>query len=185
MSYNIHKGKLLLAEPSLLQDNVFGRSVILVAEYNSDGAVGFILNKPIDYFITDLVPDIKKPFPVYNGGPVEQDNLYFVHNKPDIIPYSTEISDGVFWGGDFEVVKKQINLGNLSLRDIRFFLGYSGWAAAQLESEMKTNSWVVIQNAYKNTILENAQIDFWKEQLEALGEKYVIWSNAPENPELN
>src|SRR5690606_19400213 len=98
----IQKGKLLLSDPSLLQDMVFGRSVILITEYNSDGATGFIINKSINYAVSDLVPDVEIPFPVYNGGPVEQDNLYFIHNKPEIIPYSTEISDGIFWGGDFE-----------------------------------------------------------------------------------
>lgn len=181
----IQKGKLLLSEPSLLQDMVFGRAVVLITEYNLEGAVGFILNKPINHYISDLIPDIEVPFPVYTGGPVEQDNLYFIHNKPEIIPYSTEISDGIFWGGDFEIVKKQINLGNLSEHNIRFFLGYSGWAVGQLESELQSNSWIVVENTYKSRILSKAQTDFWKEQLEALGEKYVIWSNAPENPELN
>lgn len=181
----IQKGKLLLSEPSLLQDVVFGRSVILITEYNSEGATGFILNKPINYSVSDLIPDIEIPFPVYTGGPVEQDNLYFIHNKPEIIPFSTEISDGIFWGGDFEIVKKQINLGNISEHNIRFFLGYSGWEAGQLEDELQSSSWIVVSNPYKNTILTKAHSDFWKEQLKTLGEKYAVWLNAPENPELN
>ena len=41
-------------------------------------------------------------FKVYNGGPVEQDNLYFIHKVPHLIDNSIEISDGIYWGGDFE-----------------------------------------------------------------------------------
>lgn len=185
MPDNIQKGKLLLSEPSLLQDMVFGRSVVLIAEYNSDGAIGFILNKPINYLISELIPDIEMPFSVYTGGPVEQDNIYFIHTKPEIIPYSVKISEGIFWGGDFEIVKQQINLGNISKNEIRFFLGYSGWQTGQLETEMQSNSWIVVSNPYKSTILSKAHTDFWKEQLKTLGEKYAIWVNAPENPELN
>ncbi len=182
---NIQKGKLLLAEPALLQDMTFARAVILIVEYNSDGAVGFILNKPISFTASDLVPDMNAPFPLYSGGPVEQDNLYFIHSKPEIIPFSTEICEGVFWGGDFEAVKKQIELGNISENEIRFFLGYSGWSAGQLESEIQSNSWIVMPNPYKNDILSKAKKDVWKEQLKTLGEKYAIWVNAPENPEFN
>lgn len=185
MLQEIRKGKLLLSEPSMLQDMVFGRSVILITEYNDEGAIGFIINKPIEYTISELVPDVEVPFPVYKGGPVEQDNLYFIHNKPELIPYSTEISEGLFWGGDFEIIKKQINHGTITEKDIRFFLGYSGWGRGQLDEEMSKDSWIVVQNNYKSDILTEAQADFWKEQLGTLGDKYVIWSNAPENPELN
>jgi len=185
MPDTIQKGKLLLSDPSLLQDNVFGRSVILITECNPEGTVGFILNKPVDYIISDLVPDIEFPLPVYIGGPVDEDNLFFIHNKPELIPHSTEISEGIYWGGDFDVVKKQINIGNISENEIRFFLGYTGWDIGQLEAELQSNSWIVVSNPHKANILAKAKADFWKEQLKTLGEKYAIWMNAPENPEFN
>lgn len=186
MMQEIQKGKLLLSEPSILLDTVFGRSVILLTEYNKQGALGFIINKPIEESnLSELIPEIQVKLPVYQGGPVEQDSLFFIHTQPELIPYSTEVSDGVYWGGDFEVVKELVNSRNLSSKNIRFFLGYSGWAAGQLENEMDENSWIVIQNNYKSSLLVKAQPDFWKEQLGALGEKYSIWANAPENPELN
>ena len=50
------------------------------------------------------MPKISQNFKVYNGGPVEQDNLYFIHTSPQLIPDSLEISSGVFWGGNFEAV---------------------------------------------------------------------------------
>ena len=91
----LKRGKLLVAEPSIIGDISFTRSVILLVDYTLEGAVGFILNKPLQYSINDLVPSIKASFTIYNGGPVEQDNLYFIHNIPELIPNSLEISDGI------------------------------------------------------------------------------------------
>src|SRR5690554_6599831 len=185
MLQEIQKGKLLLSEPSMLLDTIFGRSVIFLTEYNDQGAVGFIINKPIEHNLSDLIPDIKTALPVYKGGPVEQDSLFFIHNQPDLIPYATEVSEGIFWGGDFEIVKELLNNGSLTQKNIRFFLGYSGWKNGQLEEEMDEHSWILVQNTYKSNLLTKAQSDFWKEQLVTLGDKYAIWANAPENPELN
>jgi putative transcriptional regulator len=179
------KGNLLIAEPSILGDVSFNRSVILLADHNNDGSIGFILNKPLNYTINDLLPEIKTPLNVYNGGPVEQDNLYFIHKNPDLIPNSIEISDGIFWGGDFNSVVQLINHGKLNEKDIRFFLGYSGWDANQLISELNSNSWIVIDNIYKNSIIEKIDTTFWKEKMLELGGDYSIWSNAPENPSFN
>ena len=97
------KGDLLIAEPSIIGDMSFNRSIVLLADHNTDGSIGFILNKPLKYTIQDLIPEIKADFKVYNGGPVEQDNLYFIHKVPELIPDSIEISLGIFWGGDFSV----------------------------------------------------------------------------------
>jgi putative transcriptional regulator len=185
ISNKLKKGSLLISEPSILNDISFNRSVILLADHNEEGSVGFIMNKPLEYSINDLIPDINASFTVYNGGPVEQDNLYFIHNIPDLIPNSIEISNGIFWGGDFETTKNLINNGDIKKSNIRFFLGYSGWESNQLKKEMNENSWVVIDNDYGNKILNITANDFWKEKIIELGGDYLIWSNAPENPILN
>ncbi len=184
-SEQIRKGALLIAEPSLIGDVSFNRSVVLVADHNKDGSVGFILNKPLEYNIIDLVPDINADFTIYNGGPVEQDNLYFIHNVPHLIQDSIEISDGIYWGGNFELTKELINNGKIKNKNIRFFLGYSGWSGKQLEEELDANSWIIIENEDQNCILEKSSKEFWKQKLEKLGGEYLIWSNAPENPFLN
>ncbi len=127
ISDKLKKGHLLIAEPSIIGDQSFNRSVILLADHNSNGSVGFIINKPLKYTINDLVPEIDAKFKIYNGGPVEQDNLYFIHNIPELIPNSIEISNGIYWGGDFESTKSLINNGVIDKKNIRFFLGYTGW----------------------------------------------------------
>lgn len=185
ISEKLTKGHLLIAEPSIIGDASFTRSVVLLAEHNDEGSVGFIINKPLKYTINDLVPDVEANFKIYNGGPVEQDNLYFIHNVPDLIDNSVEISNGIYWGGDFERTKTLINEGRIKKENIRFFLGYTGWASKQLESEMQSNSWIVTENLYRNKIIGKSTTDFWKERILELGGDYLIWSNAPENPMLN
>jgi putative transcriptional regulator len=185
ISEKLQKGQLLIAEPTIIRDLSFNRSVILLADHNQDGSVGFIINKPLKYTINDLVPDVEANFKIYNGGPVEQDNLYFIHNIPDLITDSVEISNGIFWGGNFELTKDLINTGKIKKDNIRFFLGYTGWSPQQLEQEMKSNSWILTENLYKNKIIGKSSTDFWKEKILEIGGDYVIWSNAPENPILN
>lgn len=179
------KGHLLIAEPSSIGDLSFNRSVVLLADHNSEGAIGFILNKPLGYSLQDLIPEIHASFKIYNGGPVEQDNLYFIHNIPELIPGSIEISNGIYWGGDFESTKELINEGKIKRNNIRFFLGYTGWGAHQLEDELEDNSWIVSENSYQNKIIGKSSTSFWKEKIMELGGDYLIWSNSPENPALN
>ncbi|GAA4037408.1 YqgE/AlgH family protein [Flavobacterium cheonhonense] len=185
ISEKLQKGQLLIAEPSIIGDLSFNRSVILLADHNEEGSVGFILNKPLKYTIKDVLPEIEAKFKIYNGGPVEQDNLYFIHNVPHLIPNSIEISNGIFWGGNFELTKDLINQGLIKKKNIRFFLGYTGWDSEQLESEMQSNSWILSKNIYKKDILGKSSAHFWKEKILELGGDYLIWSNAPENPILN
>ncbi|MEZ0129373.1 YqgE/AlgH family protein, partial [Flavobacterium sp. LBUM151] len=132
ISEKLKKGHLLIAEPSIIGDLSFNRSVILLADHNKEGSIGFIINKPLKYTINDLIPEIDATFKIYNGGPVEQDNLYFIHNIPELIPNSVEISNGIYWGGDFESTKDLINEGSINKNNIRFFLGYTGWDENQL-----------------------------------------------------
>ncbi len=179
------KGHLLIAEPSIIGDVSFNRSVVLLAEHNQQGSIGFILNKPLEFSLDELVPEISKSFKVYNGGPVEQDNLYFIHKIPDLITNSIEISNGIYWGGDFEKVVHLINDAVVTEDEIRFFLGYSGWELAQLETELQADSWVVLKNIYKNNVIKKSTDALWKEKMLELGGDYMLWSNAPENPNLN
>lgn len=179
------KGILLIAEPALTGDVSFNRSVVLLAEHNEEGSVGFILNKPLDYHVSDLITEITVPLQVFNGGPVEQDNLYFIHKVPHLIDNSVEISDGIYWGGDFDKTIELINQEVITEKDIRFFLGYSGWASLQLDQELLSKSWILVPNQYESDIIQKSTKAFWKEHMLELGGDYLLWSNAPENPSLN
>lgn len=179
----LKKGCLLIAEPSILGDHSFTRSVILLSEHNQEGSVGFIINKPTNYTLDELVHDVDASFTVFNGGPVAQDNLYFIHNVPEIIPNSVEISKNIYWGGDYETTLNAINERKISKENIRFFLGYSGWELDQLQIEINQKAWIVTSN--KHNIFKKAVADLWKKEILNMGGEYAVWSNAPENPNLN
>jgi putative transcriptional regulator len=181
----LQKGKLLIAEPSILNDNWFNRSVLLLVDHNDKGSVGFILNKPLEYTINDAVPEIEANFPIYNGGPVDQDSLYFIHTCPHLISDSEMIADELYWGGDVNTVTQLINDGTLLASEIRFFLGYSGWERDQLEGEIKANTWVVRKNSFKADLILQHDGSFWKKEMLKLGGDYQIWANAPDNPSNN
>ncbi|MGB1042596.1 MAG: YqgE/AlgH family protein [Tenacibaculum sp.] len=178
------KGRLLIAEPTILNDTSFKRTIVLLTEHNSRSSVGFILNRPLNHTLNDLIPEIDCDFTVYQGGPVEQDNLYFIHKVPHLIPNSIEVANGIYWGGNFELLKQLLNEYKLQPTDIRFFLGYSGWEANQLDGELDTNSWFISENDYDN-ILSTQNDTFWKNKLLQKGGKYKIWANAPSDVQLN
>ena len=180
----LNKGKLLIAEPAILNDSSFNRAIVLLTEHTPNNSVGFILNRPLDYTVNDLLPEIKCEFPVYQGGPVEQDNLYFVHKIPELIPDSIEVADGIFWGGNFESLKDLLNNEVLDASDIRFFLGYSGWGKQQLDKEMNQNSWFIGENDFEN-IFSTDNETLWKNKLLQKGGDYKLWANAPSDFNLN
>lgn len=181
---NPKKGRLLVAEPSILSDDSFNRAIVLLTEHTENNSVGFILNKPLSYSINDLLPEINCFFNIYQGGPVEQDNLYFIHRIPQLLADSIEVANGVFWGGNFKQLKQLLNEGLLQETDIRFFLGYAGWDKNQLNTELQENSWFVAKNDFEN-IFSKDEETLWKNKLLQKGGAYKLWANAPNNINLN
>ena len=181
----IKKGCLLLADPNIINDPYFNRAVILITENSEDEVVGFIINKPLEYNFEDIFSGMGKDYKIYNGGPVNKDNLYYIHNTPNLISNSIEVSDNLFWGGDFTDVKNLVKNNKIGSNNIRFFSGYSGWTLPQLNNEIKEKSWIITNNRFNDKILKSKTNEFWKEEIKKLGNDYKIWSNAPENPNLN
>lgn len=178
------RGKVLIAEP-LMGDPNFDRTVVFLTDHNSEGSVGFILNRLVEVSFNDLVLD----FPAFEtaigeGGPVQQDNLFFLHAKGDLLPGSEEIIAGVYWGGDFNILKELISLELISANDIRFFLGYSGWSAGQLEAEIDQKAWQIAP-ADPQLIFSDVPEKIWPKVLASLGGDYPLWQNTPLDPNLN
>ena len=178
-------GVLLIADP-FLKDPNFMRTVVFLTEHRDDGTIGFVLNRQYENTLDELLPEVEgHQLPVYFGGPVQTNTIHFLHSYPQEIPGGIEVMKGVYWGGDFESTKELLNSGRINKNNIRFFLGYTGWSESQLQSEMNSNSWIIVSNSYKNKIIGKSSAHFWKEQIKELGGDYLIWSNAPENPYLN
>lgn len=178
------KGKILISEP-FLNDPNFKRSIILLSEHNDEGTVGFILNKPTQLKVTQLLDDFPEFDSMVNfGGPVQVNTLQFVHRLGDIIEGSTELAEGLYWGGSFDNLKELIRLNRVSPEDIRFFLGYSGWTGGQLDDEIKINSWIVTSATVENVFSDEPD-KLWADILKSMGKKFAILASFPENPSVN
>lgn len=178
------RGKILISEP-FLRDATFGRSVVLLIDHTEEGSMGLIINKQLPIFVNDIIKELKyiENIPLYKGGPIATDTLFYLHTLADI-PGAIPISKGLYLNGDFDEIKKYILQGNKVDRYIRFFLGYSGWESEQLSTELKENTWLVSkeENAY---LMNGDTKDMWKQALEKLGSKYETWSRFPQVPTFN
>lgn len=178
------KGRILIAEP-FLSGGYFNRSVILLVAHSTKGAVGFILNKRVEFPIHEVFPDFPEfDAKVYLGGPVSTDSVYFIHKLGDQIPGSIRVLGDLYWGGDFVELKRQIKIGLLRPSDVRFFLGYSGWDSGQLEQEIKDDSWLVT-DIEEEVVMRELNQASWVDFVKKAGNRYTIWENFPENPSLN
>ncbi len=177
-------GRILVSEPSL-DDFYFQKSVILLADYRDEGSFGIIINKPMKTTLSEAVEGFRDfDPPLYFGGPVETDSLFFIHTVGDIVPGSQKIMEGLYWGGDTEIIKEMIILNQLTTSEIRFFLGYSGWSKNQLEDELRRDSWVVA-DADPEKIFHTKPQNMWSNTMRSLGDDYAIWSNLPSDSQLN
>ena len=102
-------GSLLLAEPFLSDPN-FKRSVVLLAEHDEEnGSLGFILNRPLQMDISEVIEGWEQAsLPLYLGGPVQHETLHYIHTLGDYVNQSIQLTPGLFWGGDLEQVHELI-----------------------------------------------------------------------------
>lgn len=180
----LQSGILLISDP-FLKDPNFLRTVVLLCEHQDQGSFGFVVNKPIELTLQDVVPDAEGLLiPLSEGGPVQKDTLHFLHRRPDLIEGGVEVIDQIFWSGDFTQTLSLLHSGVLPPSDIRFFIGYSGWGESQLQQEIDDRSWIT--RVAKNDLIFNPDITgIWKESLADLGGEYQQMVNYPIDPQLN
>lgn len=178
-------GDLLLSEPTM-NDFHFGRSAVLLIDHTEkDGTFGIIMNKPLSVRLSEIV-DVFDDFdaPVYLGGPVAEDQVFFMHTLGDFIPDSCQVVKGLYWGGDTEKLNSLIATGIANKNNVRFFLGYSGWDAGQLVSELERNAWIV-SHADSHTLFNTPADQLWNTFVSRMGKEYALWNLFPKNPEFN
>lgn len=177
-------GKLLIAEP-FLDDPYFKRSVVLLTEHNKNGTIGFILNKPIEIKLKDAVGELPPiDSNIHLGGPVARETLHFLHTEGELIDGSLEIMQGLYWGGNFETLKKLIEQDKIKPEAVKFFVGYSGWEPKQLDKELKLNSWIVLE-AKVDDIMKRNTANLWKDILKEMGNEFAVIAEFPTDPTMN
>ncbi|HYF33094.1 MAG TPA: YqgE/AlgH family protein [Chitinophagaceae bacterium] len=180
----LEPGILLIADP-FLKDPNFMRTVVFLCEHQEEGSFGFVLNKSYEYTLNELVSGLEDlTIPVFYGGPVQIDTIHFLHQYPEQIPGGYEITDGIYWGGDFETAISLIRNKEIDPQRIRFYIGYSGWGSGQLSDELKEKSWLTVQ-ANRKIIFHKEADEIWKDSLRLLGGEYEMMINFPIDPQLN
>lgn len=173
-------GSLLVAHPNMHDPN-FRRSVLFVSAHDpNDGALGVIINRPLDKQVADLVtetpPDGLGDVPVFLGGPVGKNHLMFA---------AFEWQDGHGLKINHNVgLEEATSRADSDPASIRAFVGYAGWGAGQLEAEMKEKAWL-LQKPSQATLKPDRLRNLWFEIMRGLGPWYKMLAAAPDDPSLN
>lgn len=170
-----YAGQLLVAHPNMLDPN-FRRSVLFISAHDAaDGAIGVILNRPLDKQVSELVTEPAPPaladLPVYLGGPVGTNEMMFAAFE---------------WsGGDsLRLTQRAALAGAQEAEAIRAFVGYAGWSAGQLERELQQNAWL-LHKPERAALVPERLPRLWFEIMRGLGPWFKMLAAAPDDPSLN
>lgn len=171
----------LIAMPSM-KDGIFERSVVYICEHNNEGAMGIIINLPVNISINELLlqtvdadlddtiapvePKIVIHDPVFKGGPVAEERGFVLHTASPGFSSSLQINDDLMITSSLDVLA---TLGTNKQPDNYIVaLGYSGWTKGQLEQEIADNSWLTI-NADENILFNVPVHQRWEQAVQKIG----------------
>jgi putative transcriptional regulator len=147
MSDDTLKGKILIAMPNMA-DPRFHKGVIVMLEHNAEGAMGVMINKPLEAVrFKDLLEQLDIPaidkraedYPVHFGGPVEIGRGFVLHSTDVMLGHSTMLES---IGVTTSLEMLGLIAGGAGPKESLFCLGYAGWTAGQLDQEIKDNAWL-------------------------------------------
>jgi putative transcriptional regulator len=175
-------GRLLVASPSLLDPN-FARTVVLMLEHDADGAVGIVLNRPTDADLLDHVPvwwdAAPLPKVVFVGGPVGEGGAVALgrgEGAADMDGWTPVLG--------LRVIDLSSEPPDDVSLDVRIFAGYAGWGGGQLEEELATGAWVVV-DARPDDVFSSQPDQLWGRVLRRSGGRYAMMATFPADPSLN
>lgn len=175
-------GRLLIASAGLYDPN-FRRTIVLVGHHDDEGgAVGVILNQPLEVAVAEAVPALAPLVPdgdpVFRGGPVQPSAAVVVADfaEPD--------RAGVIAFGSVGFLPERSDDIGEAIRRARVFAGYAGWGPGQLESELEEGSWLVLP-ATPGDVFHREPERLWSEVVTRLGPNGALLRTLPEDPSLN
>lgn len=178
----VKPGTILLSEP-FMHDPLFGRAAILICHHSKDGSFGLILNKPSANPFEDEMDHPLSQSQFFGGGPVEINNMFFVHTL-SYLSESVLIKDGIHWQGVYSELLEAIEENAFRSDNGRLMIGYTGWSEGQLEEELEKEEWMVY-NGPIDFVLSMEPNLLWKALLQNMGPYYKMVSNFPLDPNLN
>ncbi|WP_126447366.1 YqgE/AlgH family protein [Sulfuricystis multivorans] len=143
----------LIAMPSLT-DPHFARTLTYVCEHNAEGALGIIVNKPLEIDLGTLFERVSVPLsrgekleryrglPVYFGGPVQTDRGFVLHRPAGRWQSTLIVTSEIALTSSRDILESMSETGEPA--DVLVSLGYAGWAPGQLEWELSQNAWLTV-----------------------------------------
>lgn len=188
-AHNEHYGKgyFLIANP-VFPDPNFSRTVVLLCNHDDQGSFGLVINRPAPITAKEIFEEMRvsdcPTGKIFIGGPVSPSQVFYLCRSKVTLPELEAICDGIYMGLSWEL------LDNLMMRvedpdkNIRFYMGYSGWGAGQLAGEMTRLSWLTCEAQSKFVFQENEE-GIWANAVKSMGKEYEYLLKAPVNPQWN
>lgn len=173
------KGRVLLAAPHLNED-FFKRAVILLIDHCQEESFGLVLNNPSAVLLSDLFEHIELELPIFIGGPVSPNQLFYLHRFIGI-DGSIEVSPGLFFGGDWKAILLQAHLVPNPNYHLHLFSGYAGWGAGQLEAEIQEGSWICVHKPGNIALFKTPAKELWKNSMLQQGPELAAFAHYPVN----
>ena len=177
------RGKLLIAAPTLVDPN-FSRSVVLVAAHDENGALGLILNRPLEIRLADVSPALdaltEPGATLHRGGPVAPEAAVVLADFVD----TSLAALTVFGTVGFPSADCDLEVLAAGVRRARVFAGHSGWGPGQLDDELAADGWIVGQLA-PDELWQPDTTQLWSTALQRKGGSYALLARMPEDPSVN
>ena len=177
------RGQLLIAGPALVDPN-FARSVVLILEHSDEGAMGLILNRPVEATVGEAAPELEEVVdgeaPIFQGGPVQPQGVIVLAEFDDPEDAAMLVV------GRVGPLSASADLDTVAVVDgrSRAFAGHAGWGEGQLESELERDDWFV-DPAHAEDAFADDPLSLWGAVLERKGGKYALVARMPEDPRVN
>ncbi|HOW64578.1 MAG TPA: YqgE/AlgH family protein [Candidatus Paceibacterota bacterium] len=175
----------LLLDGGSLRGSFFNRTVVLICQHDAEGAFGLVLNRQSGASVGEILvanlPDALKSQPLYIGGPVQPTAMSYLHSD-QFLP-DANVMENLSLGHSLDTL---IELGeSMSVtQKVRIFAGYSGWAAGQLEDEMKRKAWLT-HPATLDLVFSQNPDQLWRQILLNRGWQYKLLAEGPEDLSVN
>jgi putative transcriptional regulator len=179
---NSLRGHLLVSGPGLWDPN-FRRTVVLIGHHDDDGAVGVVLNQPLEATVEEAAPPLSTLVPsgepLFRGGPVQPESAVVLADFEDPERAAVLALDSI---GFLPEESDTDSLG--VIRRARVFAGYAGWSAGQLEAEMAEDSWHATR-ALPGDVFTDSPEGLWAAAVGRLGPGFRLLTTMPRDPTLN
>ena len=179
-------GRLLVATPRLRDQN-FRRAVVLLLNHGTDGALGIVVNRPLEVDVSAVLPSWQPyttaPGRLFQGGPVALDSALGMVAVPgdDIEPMGVRRIIGSLGLVDLDT-PPQVVIGGVA--GLRIFAGYSGWSGGQLEAEIGEGAWYIVDAEARDPFSDSPET-LWRQVLRRQRGELALVSTYPEDPALN